>query len=83
MPLTRMRRLSEPLFDGMRRRLSRTCRCKTQHEARLCLWNCCRTKRLAEHGDVADALDMVVSMADPDPDTDGCNWQESSILMAE
>lgn len=76
-PLTRTRRLSVPVFDKMAGKLSSPCDCKYQHEARLCLWNCCSSER---HPESDDSLDLVVSIADFKQGV--IKWQESTVLVS-
>ncbi|KAF2092427.1 hypothetical protein NA57DRAFT_62435 [Rhizodiscina lignyota] len=74
----RLRRLSEPLFNTMAREWPKTCECG-QHEARLCLWNCCSSPQCQGSND--DSLEMLVSVTDLE--NDGAPWQESIILIPE
>ena len=75
---TRLRRLSEPLFNKIARKWPKGCECNCQHEARLCLWNCCSSQRERRS---SDSLDMLVSVTDVGKD--GSPWQESTILNLE
>lgn len=72
----RLRRISEPLYRKMARKLSDACGSHNQHEARLPLWNCCSRER---HERPSDSLDMIVSVTDVEED--GAHWQESIILI--
>lgn len=76
-PPTRTRRLSVPLFDKMAANWSNPCDCQYQHEARLCLWNCCSSER---HPESDDSLDLVVSIADFKQGV--TKWQESTVLVS-
>ncbi|KAL9623532.1 MAG: hypothetical protein Q9160_002213 [Pyrenula sp. 1 TL-2023] len=76
-PRTRIRRFSGPLYDKMAGKWPKSCDCHGQHEARLCLWNCC-----SGHGqrEPDDRLDMLVSFADADGRR--TSWQQSTVRVS-
>ena len=76
-PSTRTRRFSVHLYHKMAGKWPTSCDCKCEHQARLCLWNCCSTQR---HPESDDSVDMVVSV--PNVDEDVTTWQESTMLVS-
>ncbi|KAL9113632.1 MAG: hypothetical protein Q9227_002370 [Pyrenula ochraceoflavens] len=76
-PPTRTRKFSVHLYDKMAGKWPTSCDCPCEHQARLCLWNCCSTQH---HPESDDSLDMVVSVANTDQDV--TTWQESTVLVS-
>lgn len=76
-PPTRTRTFSVHLYNKMAGKWPTSCECNCEHQARLCLWNCCSTQR---HPESNDSLNMVVSV--PGIDKEVTVWQESTVLVS-